>query len=510
MRRGSSNRGTGCPNANSPIAHLRSVECGVLSQSRGCSDRSSHFCNTPRCSDRPRSTNPISAPASEVRPHCGTLDTNFGSVKGHWQRYDSSVAFRFEVPQRSRGKWCRNFKSAALVNLSRFAGQIESDSSAAIRLGPHHVAAHVPCEPGIWGAPAGSTVSRAATMSTQEHVFSDDEALNWLRTQPDGQTAATITALAQEWRWTRNKVSKRLNQWMSDGLIARTPGRDRRWIISAVSASVLAPALPVPRPVVADDVERAEPTIGAAVSEPMVATGSMVAPMVASEPMVAPVVASPPVPLVDRAEPVPLVDRAAPARFEHARIRRPFPLVRMVTSLVLAALAAAIAWFGIRINAWYGATLGRTAEASMLLAGLSVSADVLAFTLPVAARTLWIECRHAASALAWGLWTIVTAIALLATIGFAALNIADTTAARGKVVDDAAVLAARGERLRAERASITETRSVATIEAELQRAQPGAIAVWRATDGCRDVTLPESGKACATVLALRQALGAAQ
>src|SRR5262249_49503866 len=43
-----------------------------------------------------------------------------------------------------------------------------------------------------------------------------------------------------------------------------------------------------------------------------------------------------------------------------------------------------------------------------------------------------------------------------------------------------------------------------------QLAQPRAAAVWRATSGCRDVTLPESGQACAGVLALRQALGAAQ
>lgn len=45
---------------------------------------------------------------------------------------------------------------------------------------------------------------------------------------------------------------------------------------------------------------------------------------------------------------------------------------------------------------------------------------------------------------------------------------------------------------------------------KLQRAQHGAATLWRATAGCRDVTLPESGQTCATVLALRQALGTAQ
>jgi len=71
-------------------------------------------------------------------------------------------------------------------------------------------------------------------------------------------------------------------------------------------------------------------------------------------------------------------------------------------------------------------------------------------------------------------------------------------------------LQTRLDQLRAERATIAESRSVATIDAELQRAQPGAATVWRATAGCRDVTLPESGQACATVLALRQALGTAR
>ena len=38
--------------------------------------------------------------------------------------------------------------------------------------------------------------------------------------------------------------------------------------------------------------------------------------------------------------------------------------VRMARAAGGAALAAAVAWFGIRINAWYGGTLGRTPEAS--------------------------------------------------------------------------------------------------------------------------------------------------
>jgi len=185
-------------------------------------------------------------------------------------------------------------------------------------------------------------------------------------------------------------------------------------------------------------------------------------------------------------------------------------VTRAAGGAALAALAVAVAWFGIRINAWYGGTLGRTPEASALLSGLSVSADVLALILPTIGRTLWTDRRRMVAAVAWALWTITIAVALMATIGFAALNIADTTAARAKTVTERSTLMARIERLRTERGDITESRSVAAIEAELQRAQPGAATVWRATAGCRDVTLPASGEVCAPVLAMRQAQATAE
>jgi hypothetical protein len=185
-------------------------------------------------------------------------------------------------------------------------------------------------------------------------------------------------------------------------------------------------------------------------------------------------------------------------------------VTRAAGGAALAALAVAVAWFGIRINAWYGGTLGRTPEASTLLSGLSVSADVLALILPTTARTLWTDHRRMAAAVAWALWTITIAVALMATVGFAALNIADTTAARAKTVTERATLTARIERLHTERVGITESRSVEAIEAELQRTQPGAATVWRATAGCRDVTLSVSGEVCAPVLALRQAQATAE
>src|SRR5215475_4863091 len=89
---------------------------------------------------------------------------------------------------------------------------------------------------------------------------------------------------------------------------------------------------------------------------------------------------------------------------------------------------SAIAWFGIRINAWYGGTLGKTAEASALIAGLSVSADLLALVLPATARTLWVDGHRVVAGIAWALWAVTIMITLIATIGFAALNVTDIVA----------------------------------------------------------------------------------
>jgi hypothetical protein len=140
--------------------------------------------------------------------------------------------------------------------------------------------------------------------------------------------------------------------------------------------------------------------------------------------------------------------------------------VRAAGSVFLAALAAAIAWFGLRINAWYGDTLGKTAEASAMRSGLSISADVLALYQPRLACSRAIgNSQRLVSPGAPDAMTIL--IALLVAVGLAALNIADTTTARSKVTSESTLLTERIERLRSERAKITESRLVATIEVDL-------------------------------------------
>jgi hypothetical protein len=177
---------------------------------------------------------------------------------------------------------------------------------------------------------------------------------------------------------------------------------------------------------------------------------------------------------------------------------------------VLVALAFVIAAVGIAINGWFAGSLGKTTEAAALFVALGITADVLAFLLPTVASRVFEAERYASATVAWILWAATMAFALLASAGFAGTNVADVTAGRAR--DDLSVetLTVRIERLQGEQKGITETRSVAALEADLQAAQPSAAGVWKQTNGCRGVTITASGKGCALVLQSRQRLAEAQ
>jgi hypothetical protein len=183
---------------------------------------------------------------------------------------------------------------------------------------------------------------------------------------------------------------------------------------------------------------------------------------------------------------------------------------RIVLAVVLGAAAIGLAVVGLTVNTRFAASFGQTVEAAALLAAIGLVIDLLAIVLPSSAAQLWRDRHRMAGLAAWAIWLIALGMTLLAAVGFAATNIGDGVAGRTKVAAEATGLAVDAARLRAERAGIAELRSVATIEAELQLAQPAAAAVWRQTAGCSDVTLVASAAACAEVQKLRQALGTAK
>jgi hypothetical protein len=205
---------------------------------------------------------------------------------------------------------------------------------------------------------------------------------------------------------------------------------------------------------------------------------------------------------------------AAPPRYHPGAVFDAAPVRRSASQiflgLVLGLVAIGLTVVGLTVNTRFAASFGQTAEAAVLLAAVGLTIDCLAIVLPSAAAQLWRD-RHAMSAAAaWAIWLIALSMTLLAAIGFAATNIGDGVAGRSKVAAEASALVADIDRLRGERAAITETRAISTIEAEVQRAQPAAAAVWKQTAGCSNVTMAASGSACAEVLKLRQALGVAQ
>jgi hypothetical protein len=204
--------------------------------------------------------------------------------------------------------------------------------------------------------------------------FSDEEALAWLLGQPNGNIETSVSDLARKWGWNRTKVFRGLKQWASEGHIARTQGPAGRSIVTVAKSHH-------PHPPAIENVLSApsqDTTFAARASTGMI--------------------------------------RPVHYQFGISSAVPPKLAMRAAGSIVLAALAAAIAWFGLQINAWYGGTLGKTAEASAMLSGLSISADVLALILPTTARVLWSDRQLGASGIAWGLWVMTILVALLATL----------------------------------------------------------------------------------------------
>src|SRR5262245_6934696 len=198
-----------------------------------------------------------------------------------------------------------------------------------------------------------------------------------------------------------------------------------------------------------------------------------------------------------------LVDRAFRMEMpsEPAGVKPVRSLIATLTAIVLFSTAVGLTGVGLIMNARFAASFGQTLEAGMLLAMIGLAVDLLAVAVQ-----LWQRRSVLAAGAAWTIWMAALTMTLLAAMGFASTNIGDAVAGRAKIAGESTALTERIARLRSERTAITETRSTAAIEVELQRAQPEAQAVWRATNGCRDVTRMTSGRACATVLELREAL----
>jgi hypothetical protein len=200
----------------------------------------------------------------------------------------------------------------------------------------------------------------------------------------------------------------------------------------------------------------------------------------------------------------------APVPVMHAVAR---PIARRALTLpaaVLFIIALGLGGIGLVVNARFAASFGQSDEAATILAMIGLCVDGLSMILPVVSCQLWARGARMAAVLAWCIWPFVVCVSILAALGFAATNITDTLGARAKAISEAAGVRTNVDRLRTERAIISETRSVNELETEVERDRALVKReVWVATRACHDVTVRESAVACATVMATRQALSTA-
>ena len=171
--------------------------------------------------------------------------------------------------------------------------------------------------------------------------------------------------------------------------------------------------------------------------------------------------------------------------------------------------AAALCAVTVAANLKFGLTLGSTPEEKAIYATASVAADIFKCTMAMVVIRLW-QKRHywwAGVGVVFGVLCLTWSLASAA--GFALATREHTAAmhaATSKVIDGWTTTIRRaGEQL----ALVERSRPPAVIEAELA-SQLVPAPIWKRTQACTELTLPESHTACARVLALRQELAAAQ
>lgn len=180
-------------------------------------------------------------------------------------------------------------------------------------------------------------------------------------------------------------------------------------------------------------------------------------------------------------------------------------------TLKMACYGAATALCAVTVaaNLNFGLTLGSTTEEKLIYAIASVAADVIKCTAVIVVIRLWQKRQRVLACVGTVFGIICLTWSLASATGFAFSSREHTAAlhaATSNIVQGWTTTIRRaGEQL----ALVERSRPPAVIEAELA-SQLVPVAIWRRTQGCTELTLPESHSACARVLALKQELAAAQ
>ena len=171
--------------------------------------------------------------------------------------------------------------------------------------------------------------------------------------------------------------------------------------------------------------------------------------------------------------------------------------------------AAALCAVTVAANLKFAMTLGVTVEEKAIYATASVAADVIKCTMVMVVIRLWQQGQRMLACVGTILGLACLAWSLASAAGFALATREHTAAihaATSKVIDGWTTTIRRaGEQL----ALVERSRPSTVIEAELA-GQLVPAPIWKRTQACTELTLPESHTACARVLTLRQELATAQ
>jgi hypothetical protein len=273
--------------------------------------------------------------------------------------------------------------------------------------------------------------------------LSDEKALESLR---DANLAdVNLAALAREWGWSRGKVRHRIERWRRNGDLP--PAAKRRAI------------------------RRTRPTVAAAP-----AAAADPAPGPAPDPLQHPVAAAPDPAPTPVALPVPASAVRPPTR--HSRVGA------VLGTAILASVGMALALIGMIETTTYSLRVG-----GPIFAALAICADALVLFMPAAVAALW-RRRSPAMMAAAALWLVGAAVTVANLSGYVASSDDEFRALRQSRSMQRTLAMERLDRLRTERASISEMRPVGALNAALRNArrsrQPAlreALAVAERRDG---------------------------